>query len=333
MGSAIIVTFRLIEFGLHYADVSSETKELLKNVELVDRKINSARYLRRVKSGWLDSRMKEEVERDIEIAQEIVTSIARTIERCRKDLVAENRVTAINRLRWIFRDNEAFLSKERTLSNSLIALTSDIGQMTTINVAEPPSYESATRFRGPLRGPTVRRQIAKQKSNASLATLDHAEAAHNASTPSLHTVHTHDGHLSTPNITQYSDWTDISAAASITPVHTHDGHLSTPDIPETSLWDDTPAPRNTNPFGTHTTHSASSLPSFAEGIWKPTSDYDLGEDEKKVPGAYVYELDGGGTGLFASLPPPSLPPPPPPTMSTMEPVPRTKRRLRCAGIS
>ena len=176
--ASIVAVFRLIEFGLSYSEVSKETSELLENLKVIDRKINETKSLRRMKSGWLDTHAKNNIDLDIVAASNILKSIGATIESCRRDLAANNRVTAFNKLRWLFRDNQSFLKQERTLSNCLSALISDITTMQLLNNNTgdllPPPYDPHHQLlsRGPtLLGPNVRRQLAKQKSSASLASF------------------------------------------------------------------------------------------------------------------------------------------------------------------
>jgi hypothetical protein len=164
VASGINACIRLAEFGLHFADVSNETRQFLINIQLVDQKINTARRLRRVKSGYLDSHTKADVDNDIDTAERVLKLIGESIEKCRVDLDVSESVRAHTRLKWLMKDYQSFCSKERTLSNSLQALICSINQMSLIKPPEdPPSYEVASQFtKGLVRGPTQRRKMAKE---------------------------------------------------------------------------------------------------------------------------------------------------------------------------
>jgi hypothetical protein len=164
VASSINASIRLAEFGLHFADVSNETRQFLINIQLVNQKINTARRLRRVKSGYLDPHTKTDVDNDIDTAERVLKLIGESIEKCRVDLDVNESVRAHNRLKWLMKDYQSFCSKERTLSNSLQALICSISQMSLIKPPEdPPSYEIASQFtKGLVRGPTQRRKMAKE---------------------------------------------------------------------------------------------------------------------------------------------------------------------------
>jgi len=164
VASSINASLRLAEFGLHFADVSNETRQFLINIQVVDQKINTARRLRRVKSGYLDPHTKTDVDNDIATAERVLELIGESIEKCRVDLDVNESVRAHNRLKWLMKDYQSFCSKERTLSNSLQALICSINQMSLVKPPEgPPSYQSATEFtKGLVRGPTLRRKMAKE---------------------------------------------------------------------------------------------------------------------------------------------------------------------------
>jgi hypothetical protein len=164
VASSINASIRLAEFGLHFADVSNETRQFLINIQLVNQKINTARRLRRVKSGYLDPHTKTDVDNDIDTAERVLKLIGESIEKCRVDLDVNESVRAHNRLKWLMKDYQSFCSKERTLSNSLQALICSINQMSLIKPPEdPPSYETASQFnKGLVRGPTQRRKMAKE---------------------------------------------------------------------------------------------------------------------------------------------------------------------------
>jgi hypothetical protein len=164
VSSSIIASLRLAEFGVHFADVSNETRQFLINIELVGQKINTARRLRRVKSGYLDPHTKKDVDNDIDTAERVLKLIGESIEKCRVDLDVNESVRAHNRLKWLLKDYQSFCSKERTLSNSLQALICSISLMSQIKPPEGlPSYESATQFtKGLVRGPTQRRKMAQE---------------------------------------------------------------------------------------------------------------------------------------------------------------------------
>ena len=293
--ASITAAFKLIEFGLQYAEVSKETRELLHNLDLVDRKIQHTKNLRRVKSGWLDSHRKEDIDKDIDAAVNILKSIGATIESCRRDLAAKKSVTALHKLKWLFRDNQSFLKQERTLSNCLSVLLSDISTMLLLNTSTgdllPPPYDPHHRFpsRVPtLVGPMARRWLAHKKSSASLAssmtgggdglgrTQDPSFAAEAAgrgpfgmSSESLTSVRTHEGVLSTPEDFLYADWKEVATSASIIPMHTHDGQVSLP-VPE---WTERVKPVSSEDI------SHGKLEKH-KGIWRGSADYDLGFDEK-----------------------------------------------------
>lgn len=164
IASSINASLRLAEFGLHFADVSSETRQFLINIQLVDQKVNTARRLRRIKSGYLDTHTKTDVDNDIDTAVRVLQLIGESIEKCRVDLEVNESVRAHNRLKWLMKDYQSFCSKERTLSNSLQTLICSINQMSLIKPPEsPPSYDSVTQFtKGVVRGPTLRRKMAKE---------------------------------------------------------------------------------------------------------------------------------------------------------------------------
>ena len=173
IGSTINAVLKLVELTLAYREVSKDTQQLLSNIELTDSKIDTALRLRRVKSAYLDPHLKREVDRDIDITKRIVSSVGQTIERCRADLETnQDKVKPINRLRWMFRDSEAFLSQERTLANCLQALACDISQMTAASppptLVEPPTYSQTMAFHKPMWSPSVRRKLAQQRSRSSL---------------------------------------------------------------------------------------------------------------------------------------------------------------------
>jgi hypothetical protein len=177
LAASVNTIFKLIEFGLAYKEVSKDTQQLLTNIELTDRKLSAAKQLRRVKSFFLEASLKDEIDRDIEAAEQTVNFIGRTIEGCRVDLeMHHGHVRPLRKLKWLFRNNDAFRSQGWTLSNCLAALISDINRLDNINpppsLVEPPSYEQATKFHGQLRSPTHRRRLAKQRSTSSLATQD-----------------------------------------------------------------------------------------------------------------------------------------------------------------
>jgi hypothetical protein len=166
VASSVNACLRLAEFGLHFADVSNETRQFLINIQLVDQKINTARRLRRVKSGYLDPHTKTDVDNDINTADRVLHLIGESIEKCRVDLDVNESVRAHNRLKWLLKDYQSFCSKERTLSNSLQALICSINQMSLVNpppLDGPPSYGKATQFsKGLFRGPTLRRKMAQE---------------------------------------------------------------------------------------------------------------------------------------------------------------------------
>ena len=342
--ASIVAVFRLIEFGLSYSEVSKETSELLENLKVIDRKINETKSLRRVKSGWLDTHNKNNIDLDIAAASNILKSIGATIESCRRDLAANNRVTAFNKLRWLFRDNQSFLKQERTLSNCLSALISDITTMQLLNNSTgellPPPYDPHHRLpsRGPtLLGPNARRQLAKQKSSASLASfktgddiggghVDSQENSHrhesfdfeasghrpfSMSRESVSSVRTHEGVLSTPEDFRFAEWKEVATTASITPMHTHDGHVSLP-------VDDRKGKERPASFERN-------RPSD-EPIWRAPADYDIGLGIDEMPGlvtrskstpTYPNRLAQEWSDIPATEPPPRV----------------FKTRSRNAGIS
>lgn len=204
ISSSITTIIRLVEFGLHYAEVCNETRELLYNIDLVNGKINIAKNLRSAKETWLDNHIKANVDHDISIAEEAVKSIGITIEGCRVDLQSKQTVSALNRLKWLLRDNQAFLSKERTLSNSLQALNTDILIMNSVGPssdAPPPAYDAINRFRVPLRSPASRLRLRKQRSESSLASWTEFSEEKIVSETQVRHIQTHDGRLTVPNET------------------------------------------------------------------------------------------------------------------------------------
>lgn len=162
VASSIIASLRLAEFGLHFKEVSSETRTFLINIQLVHQNIQTARRLLNTKYTYLDPHTKADAEYNIKKAEEVLQSIGETIEKCRVDLDIKGSVGVTNRLRWLLRDHRAFLDKERVLSMSLQSLISCATQMSLAKAPDnPPSYNESMPFRGPLRGPSTRRKLVK----------------------------------------------------------------------------------------------------------------------------------------------------------------------------
>jgi hypothetical protein len=140
----------IVEFGLHWKDVTAETKNFLINTRQVEEKINTAKRLLRQKKDGIDEATRREVESDISTASEVLRSIRGTIESNRVDIDQHDSVGAWNRTKWLLRGHADFLSHQTILNSSVQSLICSIGRLDQMQnpsspgilvVGSPPSYE------------------------------------------------------------------------------------------------------------------------------------------------------------------------------------------------
>lgn len=148
---------KVIQHGFQYREVPNDVQAFQHSIESFDGTLLTVKRLRRIKSHLMDERDKHEIDQNIKRGVEIFNDISTAIEACRKDLSNKGTVSLRNRLLWLMRDHQTFISRTHTLSICHQSLNCDITGMRQLQPPNsPPSYDHVAPS-GTFRPPATRR--------------------------------------------------------------------------------------------------------------------------------------------------------------------------------
>lgn len=121
--SGLTALIKISQQTAQFVKIPDEIVQVLKNVEVADDSILTARRLQRDNPlQVLGEKLMEDVDRSVEHAESVLLKLRSTIEDCRVDLIDKKTVGVKSRTKWM-------LWKEREFSSSLATLTIALGTL------------------------------------------------------------------------------------------------------------------------------------------------------------------------------------------------------------
>ena len=145
ISTGINTSIRLFEVTYQLKAVDEQAADLLSTTKHVDRNVNEARRLRRLKAKLLTTGESTWIDGVIEDTDRALRGVAKLVEPARVDQSTKNSINFGHRVMWVFRDNPQVRDKHQRLSmchQSLTAVISCLYSKDMVILA--PAHESKT---------------------------------------------------------------------------------------------------------------------------------------------------------------------------------------------
>ncbi|KAG8527805.1 uncharacterized protein KY384_007959 [Bacidia gigantensis] len=116
LASGVNSSIKILEVTYQLKAVGEQTTDLLRTTEHVDRNVNEARRLRRLKTALISNDERIWMDRVIEDTERALREVAHLIEPARVDVMTQDSVKSWNRILWVFRDSPKVRDKHNRLS-------------------------------------------------------------------------------------------------------------------------------------------------------------------------------------------------------------------------
>ncbi|MCJ1279193.1 hypothetical protein MMC21_007017 [Puttea exsequens] len=142
-------TIKILELTFQLKAVGEQTTDLLRTTEHVNRNVNEARRLRRLKASWISADDRAWMDETIRDCEKALQEVQQLIEPARVDAATTQSINPKNRVFWVFRDGPRVRDKHTRLSTCHQTLNTVIGVLHAKDVVVVAPLPSESRLEEP----------------------------------------------------------------------------------------------------------------------------------------------------------------------------------------